>query len=158
MARSPIRPPSIDPKTGRPAARINPGTVTGFSSSFGFGIHKTGAIRVRGIERAKRTIEKLRKENPNKLARGLHNAGRFLKQESKKLVPVDTGYLKSTAYFRVIKRVKSVNLDVGYTAPYAVYVHEILTNFHPIGQAKYLEEPARQYREHMKYLVLKEYE
>lgn len=32
---------------------------------------------------------------------------------------------------------------VGYEAEYAIYVHEDLEAFHPVGQAKYLEEPAR---------------
>lgn len=32
---------------------------------------------------------------------------------------------------------------VGYSAPYAIYVHENLQAYHPIGQAKFLEEPAR---------------
>lgn len=33
----------------------------------------------------------------------------------------------------------------GKSAPYAVYVHEDMTKFHPHGQAKFLEEPARRY-------------
>lgn len=33
---------------------------------------------------------------------------------------------------------------VGYTQHYAVYVHENLEANHPVGQAKYLEQPARQ--------------
>lgn len=32
---------------------------------------------------------------------------------------------------------------VGYSAPYAIFVHENLTAHHPIGQAKFLEQPAR---------------
>lgn len=32
---------------------------------------------------------------------------------------------------------------VGYTEPYAIYVHENLQNIHPVGQAKFLEQPAR---------------
>lgn len=37
-----------------------------------------------------------------------------------------------------------VSVSVGYTAAYALYVHENLTAHHPVGQAKYLEQPARQ--------------
>lgn len=33
---------------------------------------------------------------------------------------------------------------VGYTQAYAIHVHENLEAIHPVGQAKYLEEPARQ--------------
>lgn len=33
---------------------------------------------------------------------------------------------------------------VGYTQNYAVYVHENMESHHPVGQAKFLEQPARQ--------------
>ena len=35
-------------------------------------------------------------------------------------------------------------VTVGYTASYATYVHEDMEAFHPVGQAKFLEQPARQ--------------
>ncbi len=35
---------------------------------------------------------------------------------------------------------------VGYTASYAIYVHENLEAYHEVGQAKFLEEPARTLR------------
>lgn len=37
-----------------------------------------------------------------------------------------------------------VSVEVGYTQEYAVYVHENLEAVHPVGQAKYLEQPARE--------------
>lgn len=37
----------------------------------------------------------------------------------------------------------NVSVIVGYTAAYGVHVHENLTAYHPVGQAKFLEEPAR---------------
>lgn len=33
---------------------------------------------------------------------------------------------------------------VGYTQSYALYVHEDMEAHHPVGQAKYLEQPARE--------------
>lgn len=33
---------------------------------------------------------------------------------------------------------------VGYTQQYAIYVHENLEAHHPVGQAKFLEQPARE--------------
>jgi len=36
----------------------------------------------------------------------------------------------------------NVSVVVGFTAAYAVYVHENLEAHHPVGQAKFLEEPA----------------
>lgn len=35
---------------------------------------------------------------------------------------------------------------VGYSAPYAIFVHENLEANHPHGQAKFLEQPAREMR------------
>jgi hypothetical protein len=42
-----------------------------------------------------------------------------------------------------LKERKKVVGKVVYSAPYAIYVHENLEAHHPIGQAKFLEEPAR---------------
>ena len=45
---------------------------------------------------------------------------------------------------------------VGYTANYAVYVHEDLEANHPNGgQAKYLEQPAREMQKQFSEIVLK---
>jgi len=45
---------------------------------------------------------------------------------------------------------KFAGLSVTYTAFYAVWVHENLEAFHPGGgQAKYLEQPAREFRPDM---------
>jgi hypothetical protein len=38
---------------------------------------------------------------------------------------------------------------VGYSAPYAVHVHEDLEAFHANGQAKFLEQPAREFKGEM---------
>jgi hypothetical protein len=38
-------------------------------------------------------------------------------------------------------------INVGYRAYYAIYVHENLEAYHPIGQAKFLETPLRRNRE-----------
>lgn len=42
------------------------------------------------------------------------------------------------------KEAKTVSVIVGYTAGYAVHVHEDTQMFHRNGQAKFLETPARQ--------------
>lgn len=44
---------------------------------------------------------------------------------------------------RKAKGKKRCRGSVGYGAPYALPVHENLNAFHPNGQAKYLEQPAR---------------
>lgn len=39
---------------------------------------------------------------------------------------------------------KRVDVLVGYTQNYALAVHENLSAYHTVGQAKYLEQPARE--------------
>lgn len=42
---------------------------------------------------------------------------------------------------------------VGYTAAYAIYVHENMNAKHTVGQAKFLEKPAREKRDVLAALV-----
>lgn len=42
---------------------------------------------------------------------------------------------------------------IGYSAPYAVPVHERLDVYHPTGQAKFLEQPLRTERDEMARIV-----
>lgn len=54
--------------------------------------------------------------------------------------PVDTGFLRASGRKTLKGYSDSGALgEVSYHAPYATYVHEILTNYHPVGEAKYLE-------------------
>lgn len=47
------------------------------------------------------------------------------------------------------KRIKDSNVSVvvGYTAQYSIYVHENTQANHEVGQAKFLEQPARENRD-----------
>lgn len=59
-------------------------------------------------------------------------------------VTVDVSEVVASLQGASLRGRKHVRVDVGYTAPYAVYVHEDLEASHPNGgQAKYLEQPAR---------------
>ena len=42
------------------------------------------------------------------------------------------------------REAKDVSVLVGYTQNYALFVHEDLEAHHPVGQAKFLEQPARE--------------
>lgn len=44
-------------------------------------------------------------------------------------------------------------VKVGYSAPYALAVHERLNVYHPIGQAKYLEQPLRTEKDKMAEII-----
>jgi len=115
-----------------------------------FGFRSLGGgptIQVEGIENTVRLVQELGKENKKALRKGMEKAGRFLLARSKELVPVATGKLKRSGQSKVLNDSSGMpRYIVSYATPYALYVHEDLDAFHEVGQAKFLEKPAREYR------------
>ncbi len=105
--------------------------------------------------------------------RGLRIAGLLLQAESQQVVPVDFGVLKASAFTRAKGAGLDTQVAVGYTAAYALYVHELVqmklkgqprrapskgNYWDPPGrgQAKFLEEPMRRLMPNMKEVIRKE--
>ena len=86
-------------------------------------------------EGIKKSLEDLRRRIPP----AMRAAGETLLEESNKLVPVLTGVLKKSGKVTYKGRGLNTEFSIGYSADYAVYVHEDLTKHHPNGQAKFLE-------------------
>lgn len=61
--------------------------------------------------------------------------------------------LKQQLKARSLKGKKQLTVRFGYAAQYAIYVHENLEAFHPIGNAKFLEGPIRRYRGEMAKII-----
>lgn len=65
--------------------------------------------------------------------------------ESQKLAPVKTGHLVASGFLDPAGGSKGLNATIGYSAEYAIYVHENIVSingnliFHSQGQAKFLE-------------------
>lgn len=114
------------------------------------------------IAQADRIISNLRRRNAQMalgFERGLKSAGLLLLRESQRLVPVNFGVLKASGFMRTAGRGFRMEAHVGYTAAYAIYVHENVEmklkgqprpggrgrfwDPQGRGQAKFLEEPAR---------------
>lgn len=114
-------------------------------------------FRLTGIKKIIRAMEKKARSSQKKLEIGLVRAGLFLQRESQKVVPVDTGALKNSAFTRKIKNIAgAVDVAVGYTQSYAIFVHENLNARHKPGKiAKYLETPARIHRKKLLAIVKK---
>lgn len=70
---------------------------------------------------------------------GMVAAGLFVQRESQMLVPVDTGALRGSAFTRKTNQGMTTMVQVGYTTSYAIFVHEMVENYHHVGQAKFLE-------------------
>lgn len=106
-----------------------------------------------------------------RVAVGLKAAGLALQRESQRLVPVDTGNLKASAFTRATGAGLDTAVTVGYTAAYAMFVHELVqmrlrgqpriggkgAYWDPAGrgQAKFLEEPARRMKDELLAIVKK---
>ena len=85
---------------------------------------------VTGVESV---IKKLRATHPplvKKARIGCKRAGLVLQAASQKICPVQFGNLKASAFTRDVSTLNNVDVIVGYTATYAVYVHENLNAKH----------------------------
>jgi hypothetical protein len=99
-------------------------------------------------------IERQGKQYRKGMDRGLKKAGLWLQRASQKIVPIDTGVLRASAFTRAEGHGAGIKVTVGYTAEYAIYVHENLEARHRKGkQAKYLEQPAREGRSEMRKII-----
>ena len=108
--------------------------------------------KVHGIERLQRRLRRKAKTYGKATVRGLLKAGLHLQRVSQQLVPVDTGALKNSAFTRQ----EGDDVTVGYTQAYALPVHERTYVNHPIGQAKFLEQPLRTEEAEMKRIIKQE--
>ena len=86
--------------------------------------------RVTGLEQVLRNLAASKDVIGERVARGLSKAGVFLQHESQKVVPVQTGNLKGSAFTRRFGQGVHADVVVGYTANYAAFVHEDLTKAH----------------------------
>lgn len=103
-------------------------------------------VELRGIDALQRRLARLGTEAPRAVAAGLLEEAETIATRSAELVPVDTGTLRSSQHVTPPETRGGVTeVQIAYggpAAPYALAVHEDLTARHPVGQAKYLEQPA----------------
>ena len=114
---------------------------------------------VHDLKGLKRALAKVKARHLKNVERGFIKAGLFLQRKSQKVVPVDTGNLRNSAFTRLQghNQGKNSKVFVGYTAAYAIFVHEDLEASHKPGKtAKFLEGPAREHRQDMIDIILKE--
>lgn len=64
------------------------------------------------------------------IGQNLIKAGFYIQRESMKVVPILTGNLRASAFTRFTGTGLQTRVQVGYTAAYALFVHEIIENAH----------------------------
>ena len=82
-------------------------------------------IKVTGISKLMSNIDKMDKMMGAKAARGLNLASVLVARESLKIVPVQIGNLKGSWFRRREGMGFQTTYHFGYTAKYAVFVHEV---------------------------------
>ena len=88
-------------------------------------------VELKGVDTVIRNLKKAGDTLGRGTARGLKSGGVFLERESRKIVPVQLGNLKASSFTRNIGGTGfRTDIIVGYTAEYAVYVHEDLEKAH----------------------------
>ncbi len=95
------------------------------------------------------------KWSKQKLAKGMKAGAEYLKERSQEVVPIASGTLHDSAFTRV--EPDFLDVIVGYTAHYAVFVHEMPQSSIKVKgrRAKFLEEPARKHKRQIAKIVAK---
>jgi len=104
-------------------------------------------MRFSHVKGVNRVMANMKKQNTAgaalKFQKGLKRAALFLQRKSQEIVPVDEGPLRASAFTRVRGKGWKTEARVGYTASYALYVHENLDALHGAAyNAEYAEEIA----------------
>lgn len=88
---------------------------------------------------------------------GVMSALLVVKRDSVKMTPVDTGNLRASCYTDIFLTVKGVVGEIGYTAYYAPYVHEIDKKYRKSGTSwKFLEKALIQNKEKIIQIIKQE--
>lgn len=81
------------------------------------------SVKVEGLGRAVDEMNKLLKKKTDLTLAGLKEAGLMIQREAQKIVPVESGKLRSSAYTRKAMDGR-LAVEVGFSAEYALWVHE----------------------------------
>ena len=102
---------------------------------------KMVGVVVCGTAQAQRDLDRRRRQFGRNWERGMLRGGAFLLDQANRIVPVDQGPLRASGFVRHSGKGLRVIVRVGYTADYAMMVHEDLDAAH--GEAfnrKYAHE------------------
>lgn len=94
--------------------------------------------RMSGLDRVLRNLNREVRGIQNRGKAGLWMAALMIRRRAQQLTPVKTGNLRASAYTHAYNTPKGPGAEIGYTANYAVFVHEIDKDYR-VGQWKFLE-------------------
>jgi hypothetical protein len=101
---------------------------------------------VSGSEEIMRNLRSKTKDKWQETVDAFIDISEEIMAESVERCPVKTGTLRRSATVQVAKQTDTVcEIKLGYNTEYAIYVHENLEAHHPIGEAKFLENPVNEH-------------
>ena len=104
-------------------------------------------MAVRGVKEMTRNLKRASKVYRKLAGKGLASEGERLRALAVDLTPVQTGFLRGSAFVNDPKESGSgAKVTVGYTAPYATSVHERTEVSRATGQPKFLSAALRALR------------
>ena len=112
--------------------------------------------QIAGIPELKAAIQKEAKAMATNWQYALTAAALLVQRESQLLTPVEFGVLKNSANTRRVPNTSGweVQMEVFYTAYYAVYVHENLYAKHTNGEAEFLKKAVERNKEKVNALII----
>lgn len=88
------------------------------------------ATNITGLEEATRNLNKAIAGIKGRSREGMLAAVKFVESESVPMAPIDSGNLRDTSFSDVsAPNQEPIRARVGYTAPYAPFVHEMIRRF-----------------------------
>ena len=81
-------------------------------------------MKVQGLNTVLKNMRRASDKLSGSYSRGLKRAGALVLRRSQKIVPVEWGNLKGSGFVRALGEGFHTKVVIGYTAEYAIYVHE----------------------------------
>ncbi|WP_336707647.1 MULTISPECIES: HK97 gp10 family phage protein [unclassified Cedecea] len=127
-------------------------------------------VKVKGVSQAKQKLDALLGEvQGRKVGRAIKSALFIIGADAATMTPIDTSYLVNSQYQELLVNGTRVTGRVGYSANYAVYVHEASGKFRgrprangsgnywdPSGEPKFLEKAFKDNSDKVDAIIRKE--
>jgi hypothetical protein len=106
-------------------------------------------VKIHGADKVLRNLNKELKKIETVTMKRLYTVGLLIKERSIEITPAKTGNLRGSAYCTLFSDPTRPCVEIGYTASYALYVHEMPTTYNyttPGTGPKFLEKAVNRSR------------
>ena len=100
-------------------------------------------VNITGLDAVLSNLNKEVQKIENRTKSGLIEASLEVKKDTLPLTPIKTGNLRGSCYTLTFEEQKGPAAEIGFTASYAPFVHEINKNY-TVGGWKFLERALKQ--------------